>query len=77
MVNTFRAGGVATGALPLNFFTVPLPANFYGNAAPTYNITTPEGYKLFRLRQQWNTGGGVLYNSGVPRYIQFGIKLYF
>ncbi len=77
MVNTFRAGGVATGALPLNFFTVPLPANFYGKAAPTYNITTPEGYKLFRLRQQWNTGGGVLYNSGVPRYIQFGIKLYF
>ena len=77
MVTTFRAGGTPAGALPLNFFTMPLPANFYGNAAASYDITTINGYKLFRLRQQYNTSGGDLYNSGTPRFIQFGIKFYF
>ena len=77
MVTTFRAGGTAAGALPLNFFTMPLPANFYGNAAASYDITTINGYKLFRLRQQYNTSGGDLYNSGTPRFIQFGVKFYF
>src|SRR5205823_6436527 len=77
MVNTFRVGGSAAGALPLNFFTVPLPQNFAQTAAAAYDITTPNGFKLFRLRQQYNTGGGVLYNSGSPRFIQFGVKLYF
>jgi hypothetical protein len=77
MVNTYRAGGTATGALPLDFFHMQLPDNFYGNAATTYNITTINGYKLFRLRQQWNTGGGNLYQPGLPRYIQFGLKIFF
>ncbi len=77
MINTYRVGGTAAGALPLNFFTVPLPANFYGTAAGNFNITTPDGYKLFRLRQQYNSSGGVLYNSGQQRFIQFGLKFYF
>ena len=46
-------------------------------ALAAYDITTPNGFKLFRLRQQYNTGGGVLYNSGTSRFIQFGVKLYF
>jgi hypothetical protein len=77
MVNTFRAGGTAAGALPLNFFSLPLPANFYGTQAANFNIQTPDGFKLFRLRQQFNTSGGDLYNSGTSRYIQFGVKFYF
>jgi hypothetical protein len=77
MVNTFRAGGTAAGALPVNFFTLPLPANFYGTQAANFNIQTPDGFKLFRLRQQFNTAGGDLYNSGTSRYIQFGVKFYF
>jgi hypothetical protein len=77
MINGYRVGGVAAGALPANFFTVPLPQNFWATAPANYDITTVNGYKLFRLRQQYNTGGGVLYNSGQSRYIQFGIKFYF
>ena len=77
MVNTYRAGGTASGALPLDFFRVKLPTNFWGPAAAAYNITTIDGYKLFRLRQQWNTAGGDLYQSGSPRYIQFGLKIFF
>jgi hypothetical protein len=77
MVNTYRAGGTANGALPLDFFRVPLPQNFYGPAATAYDITNIDGYKLFRLRQQWNTSGGDLYQSGLPRFIQFGVKIFF
>jgi hypothetical protein len=77
MVNQYRAGGTAAGALPLNFFTIPLPANFWGTQAGAFNLTTLDGFKLFRLRQQFNNSGGDLYQSGTPRYIQFGIKLYF
>lgn len=65
------------GALPVNFFSVKLPKNFYGNAASTYDITNLDGYKLFRLRQAYNTTFGDLYQSGQPRFIQFGLKLYF
>ena len=65
---------VAAGALPLNFFTVPLPANFFGTQATSFDIRNVDQYKLYRLRQQWNTSGGVLYQPGLARYIQFGIK---
>ncbi len=76
-LNAFRVGGAATGALPANFFTVPLPANFYGTNMNQFDIRTIDGYKLFRLRQQWNNAGGDLYQFGVARYIQFGIKFTF
>jgi hypothetical protein len=77
LVNTYRVGGVATGALPVNFFSVKLPANFYGTQPAGFDIRNIDGYKLFRLRQSYNTSGGDLYNAGQPRYIQFGLKLYF
>jgi hypothetical protein len=77
MVNTYRAGGTANGALPLDFFRVKLSQNFWGPAATSYDIRIIDGYKLFRLRQQWNTSGGDLYQSGSPRYIQFGVKIFF
>jgi hypothetical protein len=76
-INKNRVGGVAAGALPVNFFTVPLPSNFFGTNMNTFDIRTIDGYKLFRLRQQWNTSGGDLYQVGVARYIQFGIKFFF
>ena len=67
-----------SGALPANFFTVPLPQNFYGKAANSYDITTLNGYKLYQLRTTYSTSFGNLYSGlGQPRYIQFGIKFYF
>jgi hypothetical protein len=74
MVNAQKS---AQGALPANFFAVQLPANFYGKAATSYDITTLQGFKYFRLRQAYATNFGTLYNNGQPRYIQFGLKLYF
>jgi hypothetical protein len=65
------------GALPANFFAMQLPANFYGKPAASYDITTLQGYKYFRLRQAYATNFGTLYSYGQPRYVQFGLKLYF
>ena len=77
MINGFRVGGVATGGLPANFFTMPLPQNFYGTQPAGYDIRTVDGFKLFRLRQSYNTGGLDAYQNGQSRYIQFGIKIFF
>ena len=67
----------AAGVLPTNFFTIPLPANFYGAAANSYDIRTTQGYKLYQLRNAYSTAFGTLYNNNTPRYIQFGLKFYF
>jgi len=79
-LNAQRNTGTATGALPPNFFTMPLPANFLGKAATSYDITDPTltNYKLWRLRNAYNNSFGTLFNpSGSARYIQFGLKVYF
>jgi hypothetical protein len=67
----------AQGALPANFYSMPLPQNFYGKAANTYDITTLQGYKLYQLRTAYSTSFGDLYQNGSSRYMQFGVKLYF
>ncbi|MBZ5617831.1 MAG: TonB-dependent receptor [Acidobacteriia bacterium] len=77
MVNAVRSNGTASGVLPVDFFHVRLPANFYGTPASAFDITTMNGFKLFRMRQAYNTAFGDLYSFGQPRYVQFGLKLYF
>ena len=72
-VNTYKVNGV----LPANFFSVPLPTNFYGTPANSYDITTVQGYKNYQLRHAYSTTFGTLYNNSSPRFIQFGVKLYF
>jgi hypothetical protein len=73
-INSYRN---AAGVLPNNFFTTPIPANFYGTAANSFDIRTTQGYKLYQLRTAYNTSFGDIYQAGQPRYIQFGLKLYF
>jgi hypothetical protein len=65
------------GVLPANFFTTPLPNNFYGTPANSFNIATTQGYKLYQLRTAYSTSFGDLYNNNTPRFIQFGVKLFF
>lgn len=67
----------ANKVFPTNFFTIKLPDNFYGTPASAFDLRTIDGFKLFRLRQAYNNSFGDLYQSGQPRYIQFGLKLYF
>jgi len=67
----------ANGVLPANFFTIPLPTGFYSKQPNSFDITTLSGYKLYQLRTAYATNFGTLYNNGTPRYVQFGVKLYF
>jgi hypothetical protein len=76
IVNMVNAQKTAGGALPANFFTLPLPSNFYGTPATSYNITTLQGYKNYQLRNAYATNFGTLYNNNTPRYVQFGVKFY-
>jgi hypothetical protein len=66
----------AAGVLPTDFFTVPLPANFWAANANSFDITTTQGYKYYRLRQQLGTAGQV-HQFGQARYIQLGLKIFF
>ena len=77
VVNMINAQKSASGGLPAAFYTLPLPSNFYGTNANAYDITTVNGYKYYQLRQAYSTGFGTLYNNSQPRFIQFGLKLYF
>jgi hypothetical protein len=68
-----------SGAIPLDFFHVPIPQGFATTAATSFDITTLSGLKLYRLRQAYDANFGTLGASVPyqPRYIQFGLKLYF
>ena len=75
----------ANGALPANFYTLPLPAHFSTTAANAFNILDPAGagFKDYEIRNNLNSGtaigGGLSTNTRLnqQRYLQFGIKLYF
>src|SRR5437016_10651127 len=77
LVNATRT---PTGGLPFDFFHVPLPQGFATRDPLSFDITTLEGYKLYRIRQTYDTNFGTLTGNGpntLPRYIQFGIRLFF
>ena len=77
IVNMVNGQKTAAGALPANFFTIPLGQNFYGRDPNSFDITTLEGYKLYKLRTVYNPAFGTLNNNNTPRAIQFALKLYF
>src|SRR5262249_2426656 len=72
-----------TAVLPTTFLPVLRPPNFYGRAANSFDITTVQGFKYYRLRQAYNPAFGQLYypgggsGYGAPRYIQLGLKIFF
>lgn len=68
-----------SGALPLDFFRTPVPERFATANPNAFNITTLEGLKLYRLRQAFTPGFGTLGASPPyqPRYVQFGIRIFF
>lgn len=71
------ASRFASGAIPLNFFHVPAPQGFATRTANSFDITTLEGLKLYRLRQTYDPNFGTLFAVANPRYIQFGVKINF
>jgi hypothetical protein len=74
MVNAAR---LPSNALPLDFFHIALPQGFATRVPNSFDITTLEGFKLYRLRQTYDTNFGTLREVQQPRYIQFGIRIYF
>ena len=74
---TVDATRSATLALPLDFFHVQVPQGFATSSPFNYDITTLQGYKLYRLRQTYDPNFGTLFAVNNPRYIQFGIRLFF
>jgi hypothetical protein len=72
-----------TQSLRADFFHVQLPEGFFSLNANAVDITTPEGLKLYRMRQSYTpdrwgfldvTAGRSGYN---PRFFQIALKLYF
>jgi hypothetical protein len=74
MINAQR---LPSHLLPLDFYHIQLPQGFATTNPNAYDITTLTGYKEYRLRQAYNPGFGQLRELAQPRYIQFGVKLYF
>ncbi len=78
LVNATRT---AAGALPLDFYHVQLPQGFATRDPLSFDITTLEGYKLYRIRQTYDANFGSLFaiqnGTGGPRYLQFGVRIFF
>jgi hypothetical protein len=70
-----------TSLLPTNFFSVPLPQGFATAAPTSYDITTLQGYKVYRLRQAYSTSFGTFSNAASAnasaRFVQFSVKIFF
>jgi len=68
---------LASGAIPLDFFHVRIPQGFATTNANAFDITTLDGLKLYRLRQAYDSNFGTLFVVPNPRYVQFGLKIFF
>jgi Carboxypeptidase regulatory-like domain len=72
----------ATVILPRDFFHVPVPEGFFSMNANSFDVRTPEGLKLYRLRQsytadRWGFLGASPRSGYAPRFIQIALKFYF
>jgi hypothetical protein len=78
-VNATRSNN-GTGGLPLDFFHTQLPQGFASRDPLSFDITSLQGYKLYRLRQTYDNRFGTLTGNNpanTPRYVQFGIRIFF
>lgn len=66
-----------SGAIPLDFYSIRVPEGFATRNRLEYDITTLEGLKLYRLRGNYDANFGTLFSVNNPRYIQFGLRLFF
>lgn len=84
-INSMISGNYLPGtqSLPRDFFRLPLPAGFYSMSVNSFDLTTAQGIKLYRMRQaytsdRWGFLDVAPGRSGyTPRFIQFAVKLYF
>lgn len=75
-------GPLATIILPRDFFHVQLPEGFFSLNANSFDVTTVQGLKLYRMRQAYATDRWGYLDAGArsgynPRFVQFAVKFYF
>ncbi|HJQ31640.1 MAG TPA: carboxypeptidase regulatory-like domain-containing protein [Pyrinomonadaceae bacterium] len=76
-VNATRSNSGA-GGLPADFFHVLLPEGFATRDPLSFDIRNLDQYKLYRIRQTYDANFGTLTATDTsPRYIQFGIRIFF
>ena len=76
--NAVRASALLpSGALPLDFFSIQVPQGFATRNANSFDISTLEGFKLYRLRQSYDANFGALRAVPNSRYVQFGLRIFF
>jgi len=72
-----------TNTLRPDFFHIQLPAGFYSANLNSFDITTLNGLKLYRMRQAYTSDrwGFVDVSTGrsgyAPRFVQIAMRLYF
>ncbi|MGH9846677.1 MAG: hypothetical protein ACREEM_48885, partial [Blastocatellia bacterium] len=83
-INAIITGSRVAGTqvLPRDFFRLPLPDRFFTRNANSFDISTLEGLKHYRLRQVYTADRWGFLDVGsrsgyAPRFIQFALKLYF
>ncbi len=84
-INSIITGNRVPGTQTLrrDFFRLPLPEGFFSMNTNSFDLTTPDGLKLYRLRQAYTADrwGFLAISPGrsgyTPRFIQFAVKLYF
>jgi hypothetical protein len=65
------------GVLPDSFFTVPVPTGFARSSALSYDITNPDQFKLYRLRQAFRETFGQLWSLPNPRQVNLSLRIFF
>jgi hypothetical protein len=65
------------GALPADFWTIQVPTGLATANPNSFDIRTLTGFKLYSLANTYNTTFGNLSVKSIPRYVQFGMKIYF
>lgn len=65
-------------AMPSSFFSIRVPEGFTQMNANSFDITTLNGYKDYRLAQTWDQRFGTLSTTGEqPRLVQFSARFTF
>ena len=72
-----RDGRIRRSYIGVGGQTVPIPRAFATTDPNSYDIRNLNGFKLYRLRQAYNTGFGQLRELQLPRYLQFGVRIFF
>jgi hypothetical protein len=65
------------GVVPKDFYSVQLPTGFATSTIGNYDMRSPDGLKLVRLRNSYNRNWGTLSFWDNARYLDFSLRITF